>query len=324
MRHAAKLALVAAVVAIAGTGTGTARADDYPSKPVKIVVAYQAGQGTDVATRYIAEKLTAATGQTFFVENRGGAGGNIGTEMVARAAADGYTLTMGTNGTHVLNQFMYASTGFNAETGFDPIVLLGTFPMVLLAQSASPFVSLQEVLAAAKAGPKTADIGIPSTTARLVFEFLKEKTGSPLFGVPYKGSTAVLTDVLGGQLPLMIDTVTAVRPQVDAGKLKALAVTSAKRTSLLPNIPTVAEQGVPGFEVIAWNALYAPRGTPPAVIARLNSEVNKILAQPETKARFLELGFDIGGGTADDLGRFARAERTKWGPVIQKAGMRAD
>ncbi|MDM0026679.1 Bug family tripartite tricarboxylate transporter substrate binding protein [Variovorax saccharolyticus] len=324
MRHAAKLALVAAVVAIAGTGTGTARADDYPSKPVKIVVAYQAGQGTDVATRYIAEKLTAATGQTFFVENRGGAGGNIGTEMVARAAADGYTLTMGTNGTHVLNQFMYASTGFNAETGFDPIVLLGTFPMVLLAQSASPFVSLQEVLAAAKAGPKTADIGIPSTTARLVFEFLKEKTGSPLFGVPYKGSTAVLTDVLGGQLPLMIDTVTAVRPQVDAGKLKALAVTSAKRTSLLPNIPTVAEQGVPGFEVIAWNALYAPRGTPPAVIARLNTEVNKILAQPETKARFLELGFDIGGGTPDDLGRFARAERAKWGPVIQKAGMRAD
>jgi len=320
MRYAAKMALVAAVVAI----TGTARADDYPAKPVKIVVAYQAGQGTDVATRYIAEKLSAATGQSFFVENRGGAGGNIGTEMVARAAPDGYTLTMGTNGTHVLNQFMYASTGFNAETGFDPIVLLGTFPMVLLAQSGSPFVSLRDVLGAAKAGPKTADIGIPSTTARLVFEFLKEKTGSPLFGVPYKGSTAVLTDVLGAQLPLMIDTVTAVRPQVDAGKLKALAVTSGKRTSLLPNIPTVAEQGVPGFEVIAWNALYAPRGTPPAVVARLNTEVNKILAQAETKARFLELGFDIGGGTPEDLGRFARAERAKWGPVIQKAGMRAD
>lgn len=187
MKYAVKMALLAAAVAL----TSAARADDYPSKPVRIVVAYQAGQGTDVATRYIAEKLSAATGQTFFVENRGGAGGNIGTELVARAAPDGYTLTMGTNGTHVLNQFMYASIGFNAEAGFDPIILLGTFPMVLLAQGSSPFGSLQDVLSASKSGPKSADIGIPSTTARLVFEFLKEKTGSPLFGVPYKGSTVV-------------------------------------------------------------------------------------------------------------------------------------
>lgn len=320
MKYAVKMAFLAAVVALAGA----AHADDYPSKPVKIVVAYQAGQGTDVATRYIADRLSVATGKTFYVENRGGAGGNIGTELVARAAPDGYTLTMGTNGTHVLNQFMYASSGFNAETGFDPIILIGTFPMVLLAQAGSPLGSLQDVLNGAKTGPKSADIGIPSTTARLVFEFLKEKTASPLFGVPYKGSTAVLTDVLGGQIPLMIDTVTAVRPQVEAGKLKALAVTSGKRTSLLPDVPTVAEQGVPGFEVIAWNALYAPKGTPPAVIARLNAEVNKILAQPETKARFLELGFDVGGGTPEELGRFARAERGKWGPLIQKTGMRAD
>ena len=184
MRHA----LLAAMVAM----TSTAQADDYPSKPVRIVVAYQAGQGTDVATRYIADRLSRTMGQQFFVENRGGAGGNIGTEIVARAAPDGYTLTMGTNGTHVLNQFMYTATGFNPDVDFEPIVLVGTFPMVLLAQTGSPFNSLQDVLDAAKAGPKSADIGMPSTTARLVFEFLKDKTSSSLFGIPYKGSSGAM------------------------------------------------------------------------------------------------------------------------------------
>lgn len=320
MRLTLKVMLLAALAA-AGSAV---LADDYPSKPVKIVVAYPAGQGTDVVTRYVAERLTAATGQSFYVENRGGAGGNIGTEMAARAAPDGYTLTMGTNGTHVLNQFMYASTGYNAETAFEPIALVATFPMVLLTATGSPLASLQEVLSAARKGPKSADIAVPSTTARLVFEFMKDKTASPLFFIPYKGSAGALTAVLGGQVPVLIDTVMAVRSQVDAGKLRPLAVTSARRSALLPNVPTVVEQGVPGFEVVAWNAMYAPRGTPPAVVARLNTELNRILAQPETRARFLELGLDIGGGSAEELGRMGRSERGRWGPIIQTTGMRAE
>jgi tripartite-type tricarboxylate transporter receptor subunit TctC len=319
-----KLTLKVMLLAAMAAGSGAALADDYPSKPVKIVVAYPAGQGTDVVTRYMAERLTAATGQSFYVENRGGAGGNIGTEMVARSAPDGYTLTMGTNGTHVLNQFMYASTGYNAETAFEPIALVATFPMVLLTATGSPLGSLQEVLSAARKGPKSADIAVPSTTARLVFEFMKDKTASPLFFIPYKGSAGALTDVLGGQVPVLIDTVMAVRSQVDAGKLRPLAVTSAKRSALMPGVPTVVEQGVPGFDVVAWNAMYAPKGTPPAIVARLNSELNKILAQPETRARFLELGLDIGGGSPEELGRMGRAERGRWGPIIQTTGMRAE
>jgi len=322
MKFAIKASLLSAALALALAPS--AQADDYPSKPVRIVVAYQAGQGTDVVTRFMAERLSSAMGQAFIVDNRGGAGGNIGTEIAARAAPDGYTLTMGTNGTHVLNQFMYTSTGYNAETGFEPIALVGTFPMVLLAKAGSPLKTLQDVFSAAKADSKSTDIAMPSTTARLVYEFMKDQTHSPILGVPYKGSTGAITDVMGGQVPLMIDTITAVRTQIDGGKLQALAVTSAKRTPLLPNVPTVAEQGVPGFEVVAWNALYAPKGTPPAVIARLNLEVNKILAQPETKARFLELGFDVGGGTPEQLSKFAAAERAKWGPLVLKTGMRAD
>ncbi len=214
---------------------------------MRIVVAYQAGQGTDVVTRYLAEQLTKSLGQSFFVENRGGAGGNIGTEVAARAAADGYTLTMGTNATHALNQFLYATLPFNSEKDFEPIILVGTFPMAVLAGADSPITSIDDLVARVKANPRAADIALPSTTARLVYELLKERSQAPLFGVPYKGSSAAQSDVLGGQVPVMIDTVTAGRPLVASGKLRALGVTSAKPTALMPGAKTVAEQGLRGL-----------------------------------------------------------------------------
>jgi tripartite-type tricarboxylate transporter receptor subunit TctC len=314
---------------IAGLAAGLtlamfAAAQGYPHKPVKIIVAYQAGQGTDVATRHFADQLAKALGQSFYVENKPGAGGNLGTEAAARSAPDGYTLTMGTSATHGVNQFLYQTVPFDAERDFEPIILIGSFPMVIAANPSFPGNSIADLIAIAKANPKSADIAMPSTTARIVFELLKAQSRAPLFGIPYKGSATAMTEVMGGQLPLIIDTVTAARPQIAGGKLKALGVTSLKGTDLLPGVKPVADQGLPGFEVIAWNALYAPKGTPHEVIMLLNREINKILAQPETKQRLLDLGFDAGGGTPEQLAEFGRAERRKMAPVISAAGIKAE
>src|SRR5690606_6669265 len=183
-----QLNAVAALCTVSLAAASSALAAGYPEKPVKIIVAYQAGQGTDIATRYFADYLTKAMGQTFFVENRGGAGGNIGTQAAARAEPDGYTLTMGTNATHVLNSFLYSSLPFDPVKDFEPIILVGSFPMVVATTPNTPFNSIGDILAASKASSRSADIGMPSTTARLVYELLKDKTGAPLFGVPYKGS----------------------------------------------------------------------------------------------------------------------------------------
>jgi tripartite-type tricarboxylate transporter receptor subunit TctC len=314
----------AAIAAVLLATASLALAQAYPTKPVRIVVAYQAGQGTDVATRYLAEQLTKSLGQSFYVENKPGAGGNVGTEAAARATPDGYTLTMGTNATHGTNQFLYPSMPFDAEKDFEPVILIGSFPMVVSVNASSPLHSVADLVAAAKAKPNSADIAMPSTTARIVFELLKAQSQAPLFGVPYKGSATAIADVLGGQLPVLIDTVTATKPFVTSGKVRAIAVTSAKPTELLPGVKPVAEQGLPGFEVIAWNALYAPKGTPRDVIATLNHELNRILAQPETRQKMLGLGFDVVGGTPEQLAEFGRTERRKWGPLIQSAGLKAE
>jgi len=318
--------LLRAIAALAAglAYAAVAAAQGYPNRPVKIIVAYQAGQGTDVATRYIAERLNKALGQAFFIDNKPGAGGNIGTEAAARSTPDGYTLTMGTNATHGTNQFLYDAVPFDAEKDFEPIVLIGSFPMVIAANPSFPGNSIADVFAAAKSAPKSADIGMPSTTARIVFELLKAQSQAPIFGVPYKGSATAMTDTIGGQGPLIIDTVTAVRPHVAAGKLKAIAVTSLKGTELLPGVKPVAEQGLPGFQVIAWNALYAPKGTPKETIEILNREINKILAQPESHQKLKDLGFDVGGGTAEQLAEFGRSERRKWGPLIAASGIKAE
>ena len=310
--------------ACALTTTMAVHAQPYPSRPIKIVVAYAAGQGTDIATRYLAGLMAKDLGQPIVIENRAGAGGNLGTELVKQAAPDGYTLTMGTNATHVLNPFLYGKLPFDPALDFEPIALVGTFPMVMAVNSASPITSAAELVALSKRNPRSADIAMPSTTARLVVELLKDLSSVELFGVPYKGSGNAMTDLLGGQLPAVVDTPTALRPHLASGKVRALGVTSAQPSGLVPGVKTVAEQGFSGFEVVAWNALYAPRGTPPAVIQTLNAAVNKVLMQPETRQRLLELGFDPAGGTPAQLADFANAERKKWEPVIKRAAIRVD
>lgn len=301
-----------------------ATAQTYPSKPVRIIVPYQAGQGTDVITRYLAEKLSTAMGERFIVDNKPGAGGNIGTEAAARSPADGYTLLVGTVATHAMNEFMYPSTGFDSEKDFAPIILTGIVPMAISAHPSFPANTIPELIAAAKAKPDQINIAMPSTSSRMVYELLKARTGAPLFGVPYKGSATAMTEVIGGQVQLTIDTVTATRGQASGGKIKALAVTSLKSTELLPGVKSVAEQGLEGFEMTAWNAMYAPKGTPQAIVDALNAAMVKILAEPETRARLLQLGMEPVGGTPADLIAFEKAERAKWGPLIKAAGLKGD
>ncbi|MES2227283.1 MAG: tripartite tricarboxylate transporter substrate binding protein [Pseudomonadota bacterium] len=301
-----------------------ATAQSYPTRPVRIVVPYPPGQGTDVSARYFAEKLSKALGQTVYVENKAGAGGNIGADLVAKAPPDGYTLIMGTNATHAQNAFLFSSVPFDAAKDFEPIILTGVVPMVIAANPSFSASTVQELIAMAKSQPGKIDVALPSTSARIVLELLRERAQTPLFGVPYKGSAAATTDVLGGQLPLTIDTVTAMLPQITAGKLKVIAITSLKGSDLMPGVKSVAEQGVPSFEMIGWNALYAPRGTPAAIIRTLNAEMVKILAQPDTRERMLQIGFEPAGGSSDQLREFANKERAKWGPLIKAAGIKVD
>ncbi|KQW56578.1 Bug family tripartite tricarboxylate transporter substrate binding protein [Variovorax sp. Root411] len=302
-----------------------AAAQNYPAKPIRLVVPYQAGQGTDVAARLIADQLSKALGQAIIVDNRAGAGGNIGAFEAGRAAPDGYTLLMGTNGTHVLNQMIYPSMSFDPEKDFEPIGIVSTFPMVVVANPASPYNSVADLLKDAKAKTEGIDIALPSTTARLVLELLKEKTGGTLRPVPYKGSGTAMTDIIGGQVMVGIDTASAVRTFISSGKLKALGVTSAQASALLPQVKPVAAQGVDGFEVIAWNAMYAPHGTPAPVIQRLSAELTKVMAQPDVRQRLLELGHEpAAGGAPKELAMFARSERQKWGPLVKSAGLKAE
>ncbi len=301
-----------------------AAAQTYPNRPVRLIVPYQAGQGTDVAARYFAERLSKALGQQFVVDNRPGAGGNIGTEAVAHASPDGYTLLMGTNATQTMNEFLYASPGYDAAKDFAPIVLVGMLPMVVAANPGFTASTIPELVTAARAQPDKINVALPSTSARVVFEFLKERSGAALFGVPYKGSGTAMTEVMGGQVQLIVDTATALGGHVQNGKLKAIAITTLKSGELLPGVKSVAEQGVAGFEMMPWTAMYAPQGTPKEIVDRLNAEVMKVLAEKEARDKLLSLGFEPAGGTPDQLAAFEKSERAKWGPLIKAAGLKGD
>jgi tripartite-type tricarboxylate transporter receptor subunit TctC len=311
---------LAAMVGLAAAAV----AQPYPIKPIRIVVAYPAGQGTDIATRYLADQVAKELGQPIIIDNRPGAGGNLSTELTARAAPDGYTLTMGTNATHVLNQYLYGKLPFDAASDFEPVVMAGSFPMVIAVPSSSKLTSAKDLVDTVKHEPRSADIALPSTSARLVMELLKERSATPLFGVPYKGSGAAITDMLGGQVPVIVDTPTSLRPHIAGGKVRPIAVTSLQASPLVPGVKPVAEQGFSGFNVIAWNALYAPKGTPAEIVTSLNAAFNKVLQRPETRQRLLELGFEAGGGTPEQLREFGQAERRKWQDVISSAGLKAE
>lgn len=296
----------------------------FPAKPVRIVVPYPPGIGTDIATRHFADAFTRALGQSFFVDNRAGANGNIGTASVAKSSADGYTLLMGTAATHAMNPHLYQQLGFDPEADFEPVGLVAIVPLMIAAISSFPATTIPELIAAAKAKPDSINVAHPSVTSLIALEYLKQRTGAPLFGVPYKGSAQALADVAGGQLPVIIDSIAAVQPFLRSNKLRALAVTSLRETDLLPGVKSVAEQGLPGFQFVGWIAFFAPKGTPQPVVAVLNGELGKLFADPAFRKRVLDFGMQpVAPGTPQQFGQFVRAEREKWGEMIKAGGVKA-
>ena len=299
---------------------GSALAQGYPNRPIKIVVAYPPGQSTDMATRYFASKLSAALNEGVVVENRPGAFGNVGTAYAARATPDGYTLLMGASGTHALNPALYDNTGFDPEKDFEPIVATAFIPMVISVQPSLNVNSLADLISLAKSRPDKIDVALPSVTAQLVFEMLK-KRDVPLYAIKYKGSGEAMTALLGNQVSVLIDTVAASRSQF--GKIKPLAVTSEKAMSALPDIKSAAEQGLSGFSAVAWNALMAPRGTPVEIRERLATEMRKILALPETTKTLHDMGFEPAPPMDyNQLVAWMRAERQTYAEIIRSANMK--
>lgn len=300
-------------------------AQPYPNKPVRVIVPFGAGSGSDVGIRVLAEHLSRASGQNFLVENRPGAGGNIGLAAGAKAAPDGYTLVTGGLGSNALNQFLYKpeQMGFDPVSDLEPIILMAKLPLMIAVSPSFAPNTIPEVVAAAKARPGTINAAVTATAARLVVELFNRTTGASLFPVAYKSGAQAMTDAMSGAVPVSVDTVVSLRPHVASGRLKAIAVTSRKTSELLPNVRSVAEQGVQDFEVVGWISLYGPKGTPREAVNYLNAELNKALALPATRKRFLELGFEAGSGTPQDLTNYEISERKRWGPLIKSANITA-
>jgi tripartite-type tricarboxylate transporter receptor subunit TctC len=289
-------------------------------------VPFPAGGATDILAREVAKHLTDAWGQSVVVDNRPGAGGNIGSELVAKAAPDGYTLEMGTVGTHAINASLYSKMPYDHVKDFVPVILVAGVPNVLEVNPALPVNSVQELIAYAKANPGKLNFASSGsgTSIHLSGELFKVMAGVQMTHVPYKGSAPALQDLIGGQVQLMFDNLPPSLPQIKAGKLRALAVTSAGRAPALPDTPTVAEAGLPGFEASSWFGVLAPAGTPPEIVNKLNAEIAKWLASPGAKEKLANVGANIAGGTPEDFARHIQAETAKWAKVVKESGAKVD
>jgi tripartite-type tricarboxylate transporter receptor subunit TctC len=320
------LVFAAAAAVLSAAPVAIAQAPAYPTKPIRIVVPFPPGGATDILARDVAQKLTDAWGQSVIVDNRPGAGGNIGSELVAKSAPDGYTLEMGTVGTHAINASLYAKMPYDNVKDFVPIILVAGVPNVLEVNPALPVNSVPELIAYAKANPGKLNFASSGngTSIHLSGELFKAMAGVEMTHVPYKGSAPALQDLIAGQVQVMFDNLPPSLPQIRAGKLRALAVTSAARAPALPDVPTVAEAGLPGFEASSWFGLLAPAGTPPAIVAQINAEVGKWLATPEAKENLAKQGANAAGGTPEDFAKHIAAETAKWAKVVKASGAKVD
>ncbi|HWH82534.1 MAG TPA: tripartite tricarboxylate transporter substrate binding protein [Burkholderiaceae bacterium] len=312
-----------------GALTGSARAQDkWPSKPITYIVPFPAGGTTDVLGRLIGQKLGAALGTTIVVDNRAGAGGSLGSEIASRAAPDGYTLLGGTISSHAINVSLYPKLGYDPIKSFQPITLIGTNPVVLVVNQASPYTTLADIVSAAKAKKPLSSASAGSGTSQhLALELLKAKAGIDITHVPYKGSGPAIQDVMGGQVDMMFDTTVVAGPHIESGKLRAIAVSSAKRLATMPSVPTVAESGVPGladYEVTSWQAIFAPAGTPKAIVDRLHTEIAKIMNEADTQERIVKLGMQGADLSIDQIAAFQKAEVAKWAAVIKSANIKLE
>lgn len=298
----------------------------YPDKPIRLVLGFTAAGTTDLLARTLAEFAGRRLGQQIIVDNRPGAGGNLGTEMVARAAPDGYTLTLCTIGTCALNAAIYPKLNYDIQRDFSPVILAGGVPNILVANNALPVKSVKELVALAKArsgGLTYASSGIGSSP-HLSGELLKDMAGIESVHVPYKGSAPAIIDLRGGQVDYFFDNAPSILPHIKSGAVRALAVTGAKRTTALPSIVTMEEAGYPGFVITAWWGVLAPAKTPAPIIERLNRVLNEALQDPAVKARLAEQAFDVIGGTPQRLADHIRNESTKWRALIKARGIQAE
>jgi len=318
--HAFIAAALAAAVPLPGA------AQDYPVKPITVVVAFSAGGNNDLRARQLAVPVAATLGQTIVVDNKPGASGNIGHDFVARAAGDGYTLGIGAMGPLAVNAALFPKMSFDPVRDFVPVLLIEKAPLVLVTRADKPYRSLKDVIAAAKARPGAVIIGNAGTGGahHLSAELLEETAGLRLLHVPYKGGGPAATALLAGEVDLMFEQTYAALPSLQAGKTRALAVTSDKRLPGLPEVPTMAELGFPQATVSNWLGLVAPKGTPPAVVRKLNDAFNKALATPEMREKIAGPGNVVGGGTPEEFAAFIAAEGKRWSALIRSKGIKVE
>ena len=324
-RTSLRRALALAGFTLVALVAGTPQAQDYPVRTVKVIVPFSPGGAVDGPMRVIAQELSKRMGQQVVVENKPGAGATIGTEQVARAAPDGYTLLLASQ-TNAISATLYTRLAYDPIEDFAPISLIGREPGVLVVNPSLPVNSVQELIAYAKTNPGKLNFASSGngTSIHLSAELFKAMAGVQITHVPYKGSAPALQDLVGGQVQLMFDNLPSSLALIKAGKLKALAVTSKERAAALPDVPTIAESGLPGFEASSWFGLLAPAGTPQPIIAKLNAEIAKWLATPEAKEKMLGQGANAAGGTPEDFVQFIAAETAKWQKVVKESGAKVD
>ena len=303
-----------------------AYAQAWPAKSLRIVVPFAPGGSTDIFARLLGERMSTALGQSVLIDNRAGAAGNIGADAVARSVPDGYTLLMATTGVMAINQALYRNMTYDAAKDLEPVAFVASITNVLIVSSESTLKSVAEVLAAAKRSPGSlsfASSGAGSST-HMSAELFKAMAGVDLLHVPYKGSGPAMLDLISGRVALMFENMPGAVPHIKAGKLRALAQTGLRRTAALPEVPTVAEAGVPGYESLSWSGIAMPAGAPREVVARLNREINVILAQAEMRQKLAEMGAEAVGGSPEAFADHVRRERDKWGGVVRAAGIVAN
>jgi tripartite-type tricarboxylate transporter receptor subunit TctC len=319
-------ALAMAAVSLACLGVvNAASAQDYPAKPIRMIVPYPAGGGTDIAARWICQRLSEQLKQQVFVDNRAGANGNLGTSNIAKAAPDGYVIGMATPGPVTVGRSLYHDLPYDPQKELEPIILANESPIVLVLNPSLPAGSLPDLVALARSRPGKLTAALVSTGSvpHLLTEMLKSAAGIDILDVPYKGGGPAAMDAISGQVDMLFSVVPLVLPYIQAGQLRAIAVASETRSALLPNVPTVKEAGYENIIGSAWNGIVAPGGTPQDIIMKLNAETAEVLASAETKARFATLGMEAMGGSPRSFAEFLQAETRKWAEVIKATGVQA-
>jgi Uncharacterized protein conserved in bacteria len=315
-----------ALAAVMAMPMASACAQDWPARPLQMIVPQSPGGGADILARDLAVRLQPRLGQPVVVENRPGAGGVIGTDFVARAPADGYTLMMGAISTHGINPGLYKKLPYDAIKDFEPVALVATAPLLVVVNPKLPVNSVAELIAAAKAAPGKLTYGSAGNgnSTHLAGELFRSMAGVDILHVPFKGATPAEVGLMGGQVSIMFSSILTALPHSREGRMRALAVTSTKRSSVAPDLPTVDEEGLPGFDVNPWYGVFAPAGTPPEVVARLNREINDILAMSDMKERLAGLGAEPGAMSQQEFAAYVQAEVKKWAKVVADAGAAID